>query len=75
MRQFFTVFFLGSALAIFCIFTSGIPSMADETTAPKSEVAKPVTGVETAKPLIKCQTCGVEFTTLKELQEHIESTS
>jgi DNA-directed RNA polymerase subunit RPC12/RpoP len=73
MRRFLTVFFLGSALALFCIFTSGIPSLADETTAPKSEIATPGTGVETAKPLIKCQTCGVEFTNIKELQEHLKA--
>ena len=71
MRQFLTVFFLGSALALFSIFTPGVPSLADEATAPKTEVATPVTGGEAARPLIKCQTCGVEFTTLKELQEHM----
>jgi len=52
MRRFLTVFFLGSVLALFCIFTSGVPSLADETTAPKSEVATPVTEGATAKPLI-----------------------
>ena len=72
MRQLLTVFFLGSALALFTIST-GVPSLADETTAPKSEVATPVSQGAAAKPLIKCSTCGVEFTTLKEAEEHIKT--
>jgi DNA-directed RNA polymerase subunit RPC12/RpoP len=71
MHRFITVIFAVSALALFCVFTSGVPTLADETTAPKSEAATPVTGGDVAKPLIKCQTCGVEFTTLKGLQEHM----
>jgi DNA-directed RNA polymerase subunit RPC12/RpoP len=73
MRQILTVFLLGSALALFGIFTAVVPSLADEATAPKSEVAAPVTEGESAKQLIKCSTCGVEFTTLKEAQEHIKT--
>jgi DNA-directed RNA polymerase subunit RPC12/RpoP len=73
MRQFLTVFFLGSAISLFCIFTGVAPSLADETSAPKSEVTTPATGTETAKPLIKCQTCGVEFTTLKGEAEHLKA--
>jgi len=73
MRQFFTVFLLGSTLALFGIFTAGVPSLADETSAMKSEVAAPVTEGESAKPLIKCSTCGVEFTTLKEAEEHVKT--
>ena len=72
MRQLLTVFFLGSALALFTIST-GVPSLADETTAPKSEVATPVSQGAAAKPLIKCSTCGVEFTTLKEAEEHVKT--
>ncbi len=73
MRQFITVFFLGSALSLFCIFTVVAPSLADEPSTSKSEVTKSVKGTETAKPLIKCQTCGVEFTTLKGLEEHLKA--
>ena len=73
MRQLLTVFFLGSALALFTISTSAAPSLADETTAPKSEAVTPVTQGAAAKPLIKCSTCGVEFTTLKEAEEHVKT--
>lgn len=37
-------------------------------------VGEPVTGnVETAKPLIKCSTCGVEFTSRVGLVEHLKA--
>jgi hypothetical protein len=73
MRQFLTVLFLGSAMTLFGIFTTVVPSLADEATAPKAEVAAPMAEGESTKQLIKCSTCGVEFTTLKESQEHMKT--
>ncbi len=40
------------------------------TSMPVSEPA-PTAGA--AKPLIKCSTCGVEFTTIKQLEEHLKA--
>ena len=54
MRQFLAVFFLGSALALFGIVTTVVPSLA----------------AETSKPLIKCSTCGVEFTSQAGMEDH-----
>ncbi len=73
MRQKVTVLFLGTAFTLFCVFSSGILSMANETSAPKVETTTPAATSEVAKPLIKCETCGVEFTTIKELQEHLKA--
>jgi DNA-directed RNA polymerase subunit RPC12/RpoP len=73
MRRFLTAILAGSALVLFCIFTSGVPSLAVESTTPKSQTGTTVTGGDVAKPLIKCSTCGVEFTTLKEAEEHLKT--
>jgi DNA-directed RNA polymerase subunit RPC12/RpoP len=54
MRQFLAVLFLGSALALFGLVTTEVPSLA----------------AETAKPLIKCDTCGVEFTSQAGMEDH-----
>jgi DNA-directed RNA polymerase subunit RPC12/RpoP len=73
MRQILTILLCGTVLAVFSVFTSAVPSLADETTVQGSEATTPAAGVETAKPLIKCSTCGVEFTTLKGAEEHIKT--
>jgi DNA-directed RNA polymerase subunit RPC12/RpoP len=39
-----------------------------ETSKPAPE---PVAATGASKPLIKCSTCGVEFTTIKELEKHM----
>ncbi len=62
MRRLIAIVLFASALSFFGCATT-------ETAAP---TAKPVTTGEVAKPLIKCSTCGVEFTTLKDLQEHMK---
>ncbi len=54
MRQILAILFLGLALAFFGVVTTGVPSMA----------------AETAKPLIRCSTCGVEFTSQAGLEDH-----
>jgi DNA-directed RNA polymerase subunit RPC12/RpoP len=73
MRQFLAILSFGSALALFFVVSAAVPSFADETAGTKSEVATPAAGSEVAKPLIKCSTCGVEFTTLKEEAEHLKA--
>lgn len=57
MRQLLVVLFLGSALALFGIATTNVPSLAAETT----------------KQLIKCSTCGVEFTSQAEVTDHYKA--
>ncbi len=54
MRQFLAILFLGAALAVFGVVGTGAPSLAEET----------------VKPLIKCSTCGVEFTSQAGLTDH-----
>ncbi len=54
MRQILAILFLGSALALFGVVTTGAPSLA----------------ADTAKPLIKCSTCGVEFTSQAAIEDH-----
>ncbi len=73
MRQFPAILLSGTALAFFFLFTSAVPSPAAETNAANSEVAAPIAAGQTAKPLIKCETCGVEFTTIKGLEEHLKA--
>ena len=57
MRQLLVVLFLGSALALFGIATTNVPSLAAETT----------------KQLIKCSTCGVEFTSQAGIEDHYKA--
>jgi len=54
MRQILAIVFLASALALFGLVTTGVPSLA----------------AEAAKPLIKCSTCGVEFTSQAGIEDH-----
>ncbi len=54
MRQILAILFLGSALVLFGVVTTGVPSLA----------------AEQDKPLIKCSTCGVEFTSQAGLTDH-----
>ena len=54
MRQILAILFLGSALVLFGLVTTVVPSSA----------------AETAKPLIKCSTCGVEFTSQAGMEDH-----
>ncbi len=54
MRQVLAILLLGSALAFFGVVATAVPSLATET----------------AKPLIKCSTCGVEFTSQAGLEDH-----
>jgi hypothetical protein len=66
MRKLVSIVLFASALSLLGCATT-------ETTAPKTKVEKPVTTGQKAKPLIKCATCGVEFTTQKELEEHLKT--
>ena len=54
MRQILAIVFLASALAFFGLVTTVAPSLAEET----------------VKPLIKCSTCGVEFTSQAGIEDH-----
>ncbi len=61
MRKFLSLVLAGVALCLFTFATSGMA------------VTEPVPGkTETAKPLIKCSTCGVEFTSSAGIEKHLK---
>ncbi len=67
MRRLIAMVVFASALSLFGCATT-------ETAAPTPTTQpQPVTATGGSKPLIKCSTCGVEFTTLQELQEHMKA--
>ena len=58
------------------LFASAISLFACVTTPPPHEPQPTAQGITTgqkAKPLIKCSTCGVEFTTREEAEEHMKT--
>lgn len=57
MRQILAILLMGSALVFFGVVTTEVPTQA----------------AESAKPLIKCSTCGVEFTSQAGLDEHLKA--
>jgi uncharacterized C2H2 Zn-finger protein len=57
MRRLLATLFLISALALPGLVSTGVPSYA----------------IEAAKPLIKCDTCGVVFTSQAGLEDHIKA--
>jgi uncharacterized C2H2 Zn-finger protein len=57
MRQLLATFFLIAALALPGLVSTGVPSFATES----------------AKPLIKCDTCGVLFTSQAGLEDHLKA--
>ncbi len=57
MRQLLAILLMGTALAIFGLVTTEVPSVA----------------AETARPLIKCETCGAEFTSQAGLVDHLKA--
>jgi DNA-directed RNA polymerase subunit RPC12/RpoP len=62
MRRLPVLAVIGLLLCFFGFTTTGLA------------VSEPVTGnTETAKPLIKCSTCGVEFTSQAGLVEHLKA--
>ncbi len=66
MRSLIAIVLFASALSLMGCATT-------ETTAPKPKAEEAVTTGQKAKPLIKCSTCGVEFTTREEAEEHIKT--
>ncbi len=64
MRRLITLVVLCLPLFLFSVATA-------QTPAPAEQPAQTTGGV--AKPLIKCSTCGAEFTTLREVQEHLKA--
>jgi hypothetical protein len=67
MRGLMMIVLFASALSLFGCAVTPAPH------EPAAGAGKPVTTGQKAKPLIKCGTCGVEFTTQKELEEHIKT--
>jgi hypothetical protein len=61
------------AIVMFASALSLLGCATTETTAPKTKVEKPVTTGQEAKPIIKCSTCGVEFTTREQAEEHLKT--
>ena len=66
-RIIFSVVLFASALSLFACVTTPPPH------EPKPMAEQPATTGQKAKPLIKCSTCGVEFTTREEAEEHIKT--
>jgi len=64
MRRLVTLVVLCLPLLLFSLATA-------QTPMPTEQPVQATGGV--TKPLVKCSTCGVEFTTLKELQEHLKA--
>ena len=62
MRRLLSLIFVGLALSLFGFASSGLAI--DEPVSSNSG---------TVKPLIKCSTCGVEFTSQAGLTEHLKS--
>ena len=62
MRRLLSLVAVGLVLCLFGFASSGLAM--DEPVATKSEAAK---------PLIKCSTCGVEFTSQAGLEEHLKA--
>ena len=64
MRRLIALVMLVSAFSLSGCATTGPP-------APKAADVQPLTAGQSAKPLIRCSTCGVEFTTIKDVQKHM----
>jgi hypothetical protein len=65
-RIIFAVVLFASALSLLGCATT-------EKAAPTPKADQAETTGQKAKPLIKCSTCGVEFTTREEAEEHIKT--
>lgn len=65
MRRIITAVALALPMSLFCLHVSAAPALAAQPMA--------ATGKHSPAPLVKCSTCGVEFTTINELQEHLKA--
>lgn len=61
------------AIAFCAVAVSFFGCATDERTAPRTKPDQASTTGQKAKPLIKCSTCGVEFTTRENAEEHLKT--